>query len=941
MVVVGSVLRDGSAGEGWSLYRMAWVPSRGVRVAEGAGDAGGSSTGVKPGALTALLQEVAATPEQRGDEPKSLPPGAVVGRFEVVRELGRGGFGVVYEARDRDLGRQVALKVVRPGRAAADEGKVAREAEAIARLAHPNLITLYDVGRSEGGPYLVLELLRGKTLQERVDDGPLTTQEAVHVGTEVARGLAYAHAEGVVHRDLKPSNVFLTSRGQVKILDFGMAHAFGRRRISGGTPAYMAPEQWEDNPEDERTDVFALGVMLYRMLSGEHPFPEGEGRWSAGPATAPRLDVPGAPGLAELVERMLDKSPKGRPRDGAMALAALAPIEDALRTRPADGRPPTYATRRKATLGDLLEELRRRRVFRGLLGYGIFALAVLQVAEPIVHALTLPEWTLKAVITTLALGFPVAAALAWAFDLTSRGIIRAAPPEESTEGPSSRARLRVAAVLAGLGLLAAAPGVIYFFVWPGRAPPNAPGSGTTGDGQGRPSIAVLPFVDMSPGKDQGYLADGIPEEILNALTQVEGLRVIGRTSSFSFKGKDATLATIGRTLRAGTLLEGSVRREGDRVRVAAKLVRVDDEAPVWSQTFDRELDGVLAIQDEIARAVVDALKVRLLPGRVGFATVRRAPAPDVYEQYLLGREYIRHGPTERNARLSAEAYERALALDGTYAPAWAGYARALLVLSDHAPTEVSMAEARRKALEAADRAIALDPVHPDGWLERAFVRLGILQDFTGAQSDAEKALSLAPGSAGAMTLRGDVLLVLGRLDEGSRVLQGAAELDPLFAHPLVLLAQAQLEQGDLGSARAGLERALKVSPDNPFARNVLGVAWLLEGKASTALEVFEQLPDEVWRVTGQAMALHTLGHRAAADEALRALTTRFAHNGAYQIATVHAWRGERDAAFDWLERAWRQRDGGLVDIKYDPLLRPLRGDPRYAALLGKLKLPVE
>jgi len=332
-----------------------------VRVSEGAGEGSGSPRGVKPGALTDLLRQVAEAPGVREAEPAPLLPGTLIGRFEVLRELGRGGFGVVYEARDRELGRQVALKLVRPGAAAAEDGKVVREAEAIARLAHPNLITLHDVGRSEHGPYLVFELLRGKTLQERIDDGPLPVQEAVHVAVEVARGLAHAHAEGVVHRDLKPSNVFVTNKGEVKILDFGMAHAFGRRRLSGGTPAYMAPEQWEDDPEDERTDVFALGVMLHRMLSGEYPFPEGEGRWSAGPATAPKLEVPGAPGLTDLVDRMLEKAPKGRPRDGAAVLAALTPIEEALRSTAAEGAPPAQVTRRKATLGKRIGGLRRRR----------------------------------------------------------------------------------------------------------------------------------------------------------------------------------------------------------------------------------------------------------------------------------------------------------------------------------------------------------------------------------------------------------------------------------------------------------------------------------------------------------------------------------------------------------------------------------------------------
>ena len=374
-----------------------------MRVAEGAGDTSSPPTGIQPGALTALLAEVAATPEKREDEPLSLAPGTVVGRFGIIRELGRGGFGVVYEAKDRDLGRQVAVKLVRPGRITEEEGKVSREAEAIARLSHPNLITLHEVGRSEHGPFLVFELLRGKTLDLRIEEGPLPVHEAVHIATEVARGLAHAHGEGVIHRDLKPANVYVTNKGQVKILDFGMAHAFGRRRLSGGTPAYMAPEQWDDDPEDERTDVFALGVMLYRMLTGEYPFPEGKGKWSSEPATVRKLDVPGAPELAELVERMLDRTPKGRPRDGAAVLAALTPIEDRLRAKPADGTPPVHAKRRKATFGDLLAELKRRHVFRVMIGYGVFAFAVLQVTEPIMHGADLPDWVLTAVLVALVL----------------------------------------------------------------------------------------------------------------------------------------------------------------------------------------------------------------------------------------------------------------------------------------------------------------------------------------------------------------------------------------------------------------------------------------------------------------------------------------------------------------------------------------------------------
>ncbi|WP_242342149.1 protein kinase domain-containing protein [Anaeromyxobacter terrae] len=299
--------------------------------------------------MSALLGELARAPDvELGSAwDHVLRPGAVVGRFELVREIGRGGFGVVYEARDRELGRSVAFKAVRAGeRASLQEERLLREAEAAARLSHPNIVTLFDAGRCEHGPYLVLELLRGETLAARLSGEPLAPRDALRIASEVASALEHAHARGVVHRDLAPGNVFVCDDGRVKVLDFGLSHAFGRRRISGGTPGYMAPEQWRGAPEDERTDVYALGVLLYRMLAGALPFPDDEdGVATAGPKPAPALRVPGAPAIGALVARMLAKDPVDRPRDGAEVAAAL----DALRSEPGrtPGAAPTPARRRR------------------------------------------------------------------------------------------------------------------------------------------------------------------------------------------------------------------------------------------------------------------------------------------------------------------------------------------------------------------------------------------------------------------------------------------------------------------------------------------------------------------------------------------------------------------------------------------------------------------
>jgi tetratricopeptide (TPR) repeat protein len=316
-------------------------------------DDGSGSTTVAPGALSALLEELFKAPAALlGDAwSAGLRPGTVVGRFELVRELGRGGFGVVWEARDRQLGRKVAFKAVRAGpRAAVAEERLLREAEAAAQLSHPNIVALHDVGRSEHGPYLILELLQGQTLAARLRHGALAPGEAVGIAVEVAKALAHAHAQGVVHRDLKPGNVFLCADGQVKVLDLGLAHAFGRRRVEGGTPAYMAPEQAAGAPEDERTDVFALGVMLFEMLTGRLPFANARALASSG--RAPTVDVPGNPALGEVVGRMLEKQPVDRPRDGGAVLEALSSLRDALE-RAAPGPAPVRVRRHGPRLAGL------------------------------------------------------------------------------------------------------------------------------------------------------------------------------------------------------------------------------------------------------------------------------------------------------------------------------------------------------------------------------------------------------------------------------------------------------------------------------------------------------------------------------------------------------------------------------------------------------------
>ena len=586
---------------------------------------------------------------------------------------------------------------------------------------------------------------------------------------------------------------------------------------------------------------------------------------------------------------------------------------------------------RNATLGDLLAEFRRRRIFRVVIGYGVFALAVLQASEPLIHGLHQPEWVLTVVIAVLALGFPVALILAWVYDLTRQGVTRTAPA--TGPGAVTFSRRRLAVLLVGVGLLGALPGIAWY-AWKRHGERG----GASGAPKESPSIAVLPFVDLSPGKDQEYFSDGIAEEVLNALAQVEGLKVIGRTSSFSFKGKNEDLRLIGQKLGVGTLLEGSVRKDGGRVRVTAQLVWSADGSHLWSQTFDRDLSGVFAIQEEIARAVVQALQVKVFPG----ATVARQGTTTNWEanqHYLLGRDFLR-ATSPQNVRLAEAEFERAVAIDPGFALAWAGLSQAIRALDAMDPPSGSAAR-RSKAAIAADRAIALAPNLADGYVARGRIRRGFQYDWAGAHDDFQRAYALAPGDGKVVAWAGSDWLALGRPDKAIPLNEKAVELDPLFGFGWNLLGRAHLHAGNAGRAREASSRALELAPRLEEQRLTLCEALLAEHRPEEALKVAEGTEGSWVRYTCMAMARHDLGQPRESQAALDALISECGEDEAYSIATVYAWRGETDRAFEWLARACALPAPGMDWVITEPALRGLHGDPRWKELLQRLRLPWE
>jgi serine/threonine protein kinase/Tfp pilus assembly protein PilF len=446
------------------------------------------------------------------------------------------------------------------------------------------------------------------------------------------------------------------------------------------------------------------------------------------------------------------------------------------------------------------------------------------------------------------------------------------------------------------------------------------------------SVAVLPFVDMSENKDQEYLSDGLAEELLDLLTKTPGLYVIARTSSFSFKGKSDDIPTIARKLNVANILEGSVRKSGARLRITTRLIRATNGEELWYETYDRELKDVFDVQDEIAQAVVTKLKLTLAP--VSQDAARRTTNTDAYNQYLLGRQAFNRGNLD-GYRLAIEAYHRAIALDPNYVAPYEGLTAAEFFVAD----QTGDAAGYRRAAEAADTAVALGPEDASSYAARGFIRYAIRWDWAGTQADFEKAIELDPGDARFQQRYGELLATQGRLAEAIATTRKAIELDPLSHSAWQTLTTYLISTRDFAAAREASRRALEISPQSDFSLNDLGTLQLLEGRPQDALDTFRKIDNEGFRLSSVAMAEHTLGHVRESQRALEQLIAQHATEAAFQIAEIFAWRGEKDKAFDWLERAYQQRDGGLSDIKTDPPLVNLRDDPRYNAFLRKMNLP--
>ncbi len=445
------------------------------------------------------------------------------------------------------------------------------------------------------------------------------------------------------------------------------------------------------------------------------------------------------------------------------------------------------------------------------------------------------------------------------------------------------------------------------------------------------ALAVLPFINMSSDKEQEYFCDGLTEEMITKLSQIRELKVTARTSAFAFKGENRDIREVGRKLGVDKILEGSVRKEGARLRISAQLINTADGFHVWSESYDRDLDKVFRIQDDIALSVAGALKITLFEKEGSRSQTQNIEA---YDEFLLGRNDFVNS-TKDNLEKAIRHFERAVELDPGYARAWAilGAAVALQANIGFAPIERN----RQKAVAAIDRALQLDDRLAYAHSVMGWIRMTFDWDWAGADAAFKKALSLNPGTG--LHNAAQLALALGRFESALALARRAVELDSLNATAQMNLAVTAFYAGRLEEAAAVFAKLLQLSPERANVNALLGQVYLAQSLPEKALAAAEKERDPLFRLPVLAMAYRALGREKEAYKALGELIENCREGGAYQIAQVFAFIGEADQAFEWLEIAYNQRDGGLYLTWADPFLKPLRRDPRFAAFLKKLHFP--
>lgn len=785
--------------------------------------------------------------------------------------------GVVYKVEDTRLHRFVALKFL-PEEFARDPhalNRFQREAQAASALNHPNICTIYDIGEHEGRPFIAMELLEGQSLRRLIGAGPLKTALLLDLGIQIADALDAAHSKGIVHRDIKPDNIFVSDRGQAKLLDFGLAKLRPAERqgaegadiseiptaavgefmttpgLTMGTVAYMSPEQVRAGQLDHRSDLFSFGLVLYEMATGRQAFSGDsvgvvfEAILNRAPASARLLCPELPPKFEEVIQKALNKD-----RDLRYQAAA-----------------------------DLRADLQRLRDGSSPVG----------AAEPSrgvskVHGV--PRW------------WPVAAA---------------------------GALIALLAVLVGLNVR-------------GLRNRMQGGSG----GRGIQSLAVLPLENRSSGKEQENFAAGMTDELTTTLAKIGSLRVISRSSTVSFKGTRLPLREIARQLNVDAVVEGTVLRSGNRVRITAELIQAAPEKHLWAEEYERDVRDILTLQSEVAQAIAREVQVKLTPNDQARLRDTRRVNPDAFDALVRGR-FLWNKRDEESLHKAVEQFQRALEADPTYPPGYVGLADSYNALAYS--NYLSPADSFPLAKEAASKAIELDPALADAHASLGYATMYYDWDFRKAEQEFRRALELNPNAPPAHHWYAYLLTALEHPDEARAQIDQARKLDPLSVPINTDMAFTYYYTGHTQEAIRFVNTALEMNPKFPLGHFWLGRIYTSPGHYEDALGEFTKVGAlRTWQPTMAALGFlyGVWGKPAEAQKILEefdALKKQRRYQSSYAVGLVYAGLGNRAETFRRLQMAFVERSHWLVWLKLDPRWASVRDDPRFKDMVRRVGLP--